>query len=447
MGARRYLREFVDLVSDALTTAEYTSLRRAAVLEDSDGAVIEGGLRRFGVLPLAVRPSSGAATTYVLESIADWRDRLLFVEGLWLPPQFGSAYDMTAFDLSFGGLATRQPGRVWPGLESVSFSPAGTAGGQSGRNSEPFAAAGHTQAGASSGQSARPNAGIDLQIGEAGGGLGAELGAWLYADDLTGALCLDVAPTSEAGSDFDEVTAFSLALFVTATEQRDDFLTSSLATAIPSAPVGTISGFLLNALQDVGLLAQLNEGDADVRASSFPFGRRVLGPVPSIPLEAVVDRNNGELDAEPLYRRQRTAGGGFRTTVELAAAGTGDEVLDASRDYRDRLVRIAYVIGASTILPGLADDGDGADFFAVFATHAGLPEGDAGAKFGLAALPTTGAPHAVTIFDDPGTVDVGLVYARATDGALMLYAETPRAIRATIEASPPLGIRPSTADR
>jgi hypothetical protein len=129
----------------------------------------------------------------------------------------------------------------------------------------------------------------------------------------------------------------------------------------------------------------------------------------------------------------------------VLSAGTSpngvNDVLDASRDYRDRLLRVYYQSSTTAdVRPGRSGDtGANEPFASVFATHEGLTPGTPASMFGPAAINPTGNRHAITVQDPTNTSDIALVYARASDGALMLWSDRAVALRAVIEASPRLG--------
>lgn len=402
----------------------YTGVRDEVYTSRANGAAVSafasqagaGGMRRVGALPFAERPSSGV-TTHVLDFSVDWRDRIIATMVALVWPSSGSGFD-SGFDGGFGAPLGAGLGPAWPGAGEVSFT--------------------ETPAVFSwlSGPGVPANSTTWTAALE--GGVGS---VQMYARNTDGALCLDV-PASAAQA------AYALAFMIHASEPIG---VHSTPTAVPNPTPSTtdpIYPYELNALQDGSLMGQLSEGDVNIflpsitAPSSMPLGPLLIGPEPYLPASFTLRHHDGlTVPGDPdetkwvIHRRQRIAGGGFQLCCVANAANGTDRLVDASVDWRDRLIYLIGITEDVDFAPGQAGDtgyNTEAEISAIAYTHDGLP---LGAK--------TSNDHAISI---AGTVDRLLYVGDETAGTPGgLYLRNDSGVTAyvgmMIIASPPLGPR------
>jgi hypothetical protein len=373
-------------------------MMRNCSLSDAYASSSHGGVRRFGVLVNAVAPGVGGKFR-VLDNSVDWRDRLLRVA-------FMSVDDVPSVALFPGA-----------NVEDKRFALSAGAGGAAHQLywSGPGVALPQV---AATGRSMRPTT--------TNGGL--------VVRSSDGALCWEKFST-------DTHATQCIAVFVEGSE-RLGVSTSPPALAVPvGVDADAMTPPELNELQDAGVLSQFrgNAPIADVTphpqvktSEAFPLGPIVYG-TPPVPVRAL-RRLLGEVNYDLSYEARQTVGatGILRRWVKTGAVGPSSfEVVDTSADWRDRMIVVTIRTSAADESPGTATTWAFSSVSA--ACYTGL--GDAPA--------TAGSPPRWRAFTSPGVAPDISIFARDTDGALVIRNEGINTyhILGFVEGSFPLGPR------
>ena len=250
------------------------------------------GLHRFAWLANLIRPGS-AHTTFIVDSKEDWRDRLI---ALW----------------GFADSGAAGYGSVFPG------SPHDTAFGQA------FLGSFYTNNGQVAGQTVT-------------GVMELATGLYLYADQTTGHLCLDLHSTAADGQ-------YSIGLILSASEgtgQRGG-AGQPVVPGILAANGNPVYPADLNRVQDEGMLLQAQQGETEIR--SLPVGGVKFGD-PST--ADVWTRRDGTQARQPLT-------GEVRRFFSTLVPGNTTQRLDDSVDWRDRFLigQGRFSNAAAAIQPG-----------------------------------------------------------------------------------------------
>jgi len=379
------IREFRD--GDSLThfdSAFWTKLLGSLMRRSSQWALAnypgDGCLAR-----VVVAPGVNRGDSVILDSEADWRDRVLTVVGLVANPD----------DWSIGYTGPAYPGNP---NDILTLSADGSLG------SNPIAT-GYTGTGRALGTESTVHGYMTTFDSD-------RLRVFCSVGDGVLRLYRDVADPSTSPATY--------YLLVIATEQLGERSTPGTHASLAAVDGTEIHPHVLNGLQDRALLAQMRErADGGVPTNTWPLGDKL--DAAGVP-EAWTIRN--------APRRQPAVGMHRRWLYGQALAGT-EVVIDDTIDWRDRFVWGAGRVSTSTIGAG------------------GASEGSHNAATSWRAARYTGAGSTGAVLTADYALHVQLsgsgvdLRARPSDGALLLRNDTvsTQHVTAFLAASFPFGPR------
>lgn len=323
----------------------------------------------------------------LLDDTIDWRDRLVYVTALAVDPELwgldpASGGPLGAWEDYDAGPDALSPSRLTAPWHSAD--PSGTVG-----------VLGYTRQGLVNGNVG--NAAKTIEIGS-------ELRVWV--DSATGALMLtrDFAATYH-----DAATLLILVEGSFATGQRSTPAVWPTLAAVDGDPIKPVQ---LNSLQDRSLLGVARSAAGVEDHGSHPLGKHhVAGS--TRPLMPELLTHHGTRTPQG-----RGCAGWVRRLFATTLAATSELVIDDTIDWRDRMVR-ARVSRSATydILPGHADELHANDGTApVFQTCTARYTGPGG----KADTDLDRGFHVALLADTAVAADGVCLYARTTDGALVL---------------------------
>lgn len=297
-----------------LSSSLWAKLRDAGMPRAANGTGVDtwtgypttarGATHRTIVLPKTTRPGAGA-TTYVLDTTIDWRDRIIAFPGAVLT-----------------GSGSADP--VFPGVT-----------GDNGYSFAGGATAFYT-------------------------GTGITPGVAAVAPYMIGGPDLRVAARAADGALIAEHpfgSSFAYAFFMAHVIASDQLNVRAVATAkaVLAAPVDgvAVEPMELNWLQDGGVYSQ---GEAAVGGTvdAMPLGPVKRGHT-NTPVAWTYERRRGRKDDPRVTRRQPVAGR-LRRYFSCDVPALSSVVLDATEDWRDRYVHGAVAFSATDITPGGAGE-------------------------------------------------------------------------------------------
>jgi len=332
--------------------------------------------------------------TVMLDDGIDWRDRVIYATCLTV--------NMARWPLGFAAGAAGPLGSDRHAGDPGTYRATDelTAPPGSADPAQPCYAIGYTRLGTTAGSFTAHGTELEwLTVGITGSGLR------LYADTSTNALML-ARDADASGNGVIE----TYVLTIDASMQIGQRLSPPTLPAVAATDTQNCEPWVLNALQDRSLLGVATGseplGHAHVRGSARPYIPEAL-------------RHTGKVLAQ-----QRGSVGWARRFFATSVAGTSEQLLDATIDWRDRAVRVAFIRSANyDLLPGHAGDAHANDtaapvFAEVIARYTG-PGGHATVGAGL------DRGYHLVLLNDTATEDTGIcIYARTTDGALVLRNRT-----------------------
>lgn len=357
-----------------------------------------GGVHRVGFLVNSERPPTPTGvTTYTLDASVDWRDRLLSVQ-------------LVSREGAYGVVPGANDGNL------RSYAPINLI---------------YTGPGAAEG------AGDSFETWQ----FPLFAGLALYADSETGHLM------AQRKGDFIPSAPFTVGLVIHGSQQTGQRSTPPAALAVPVLGAeGAIVPADLHYLQDCAVLQQCQGSRsrllAEAIAKKYPAHSDTfpLGPVragrPALPVEWFVRNRFGErrdLERARLLQRRQVLRGAIKIPIAFEAP-SGLTVIDATTDWRDRIIITSCRIRTVDIRPGGAESEDvngGGLLSHTRAFYSG--PGDDGVSFDYASQ--------LVEFDPFDPIDVLMLVTR--DGELAVFngeASTYYGV-AMVEATPRLGPR------